>query len=124
MCIPFWIGIDECSIIPGICGGNECTNTVGGYFCVCPWGYVTSAYGSCCIGKYSTLEALKTFKVIKAYLYRSAFHPCHLSSPRYMLTHCYLLSSYSKFVSASFSDCHCSHLYVDSRSLYADCVVA
>ncbi|KAK4816339.1 hypothetical protein QYF61_015653 [Mycteria americana] len=49
MSFPFWIDIDECSIIPGICEGSECSNTVGSFFCICPRGYVTSADGSHCI---------------------------------------------------------------------------
>uniref|UniRef100_A0A803XPW0 Fibrillin-2 n=1 Tax=Meleagris gallopavo TaxID=9103 RepID=A0A803XPW0_MELGA len=41
--------INECSIIPGVCEGGECSNTVGSYFCLCPRGYVSSTDGSRCI---------------------------------------------------------------------------
>lgn len=52
MCALFLTDTDECSTISGVCGDGECSNTVGSYFCTCPPGFVTSADGSRCIGKY------------------------------------------------------------------------
>lgn len=43
--------IDECSSIPGVCDGGECTNTAGSYVCTCPRGYVSSTDGSRCLGE-------------------------------------------------------------------------
>lgn len=42
--------IDECSTIPGVCDGGECTNTAGSYVCTCPRGYISSTDGSRCVG--------------------------------------------------------------------------
>lgn len=58
MSFPFWVDIDECSVIPGICEGGVCSNTVGSYFCVCPRGFVTSVDGSCTPGRCSSHLAL------------------------------------------------------------------
>lgn len=44
--------IDECSTIPGVCDGGECTNTAGSYVCNCPRGYVSSTDGSRCMGEF------------------------------------------------------------------------
>lgn len=46
--------IDECSTIPGVCDGGECTNTAGSYVCTCPRGYISSTDGSRCVGESHT----------------------------------------------------------------------
>lgn len=46
--------IDECSTIPGVCDGGECTNTAGSYVCTCPRGYISSTDGSKCVGESQT----------------------------------------------------------------------
>lgn len=80
MSFPFCIDIDECSIIPGICEGGVCSNTVGSYFCICTRGYVTSVDSSRCIGRYFNLKAFSALRVIKAtYKQRKNFCPGHLA---------------------------------------------
>lgn len=44
------LDVDECRQTPGLCGNNSvCSNTKGGYECLCKKGYVKS--NDKCIGK-------------------------------------------------------------------------
>lgn len=47
----YFLDVDECGAISGVCDGGECTNTAGSYVCTCPRGFMTSPDGSRCIGK-------------------------------------------------------------------------
>lgn len=54
MCLVCVSDIDECSTIPGVCDGGECTNTAGSYVCTCPRGFISSTDGSRCVGESHT----------------------------------------------------------------------
>ena len=54
VCLVCVSDIDECSTIPGVCDGGECTNTAGSYVCTCPRGFISSTDGSRCVGESHT----------------------------------------------------------------------
>ena len=43
--------VNECATMNGGCS-NECTNTVGSYYCSCPAGFTLSSNGHTCQGMY------------------------------------------------------------------------
>lgn len=64
--------IDECSTIPGVCDGGECTNTAGSYVCTCPRGYISSTDGSRCVGESRTQRHRHIYLIFLSHLCTSS----------------------------------------------------
>lgn len=45
-----FLDVPECIEVPDICGPGNCTNTVGGYACICPSGYIPANRARECKG--------------------------------------------------------------------------
>lgn len=91
------LDIDECSTIPGVCDGGECTNTAGSYVCTCPRGYISSTDGSRCVGE-SPAKWREPHMWLGTHLHRCFLRTVLMSKPmitmcKHTCIHCLALTS-------------------------------
>lgn len=70
----YFLDIDECNIMHGVCGDGECQNIPGSFMCKCKDGYETSQLMQVCMGNYLQFLVSKKhslyFKIILRIMFR------------------------------------------------------